>query len=61
MIPNFVFDRNKSFFEIIVPTGDTVKYAFLLNTLVTTGNNVLITGETGVGKSVIVVDFLNKL
>ena len=30
----------------------------MLNTLVYTGYNVLMTGETGVGKSVIVKDFL---
>ena len=31
---------------------------FLLNTLINQGYNVLITGETGVGKSVITKDFL---
>jgi dynein heavy chain, axonemal len=43
-----------------VPTGDTVKYMFLLNTLIGHGFNALITGETGVGKSVIIKDFLNN-
>lgn len=47
-----------SFFEILVPTSDTVKYKFLLRTLVGAGHNVLITGETGVGKSVVTKDFL---
>ena len=57
-IPMFEFDPNKSFFEIIVPTSDTVKYKYLLNILMSNGYNVLITGETGVGKSVITKDFL---
>jgi dynein heavy chain len=42
----------------LVPTSDTVKYKFLLKSLVSAGKNVLITGETGVGKSVVVKDFL---
>ena len=29
-IPTFEFDSRKSFFEILVPTSDTVKYKFLL-------------------------------
>lgn len=41
-----------------MPTTDTVKYKYILNTLMLNGYNVLITGETGVGKSVITKDFL---
>jgi dynein heavy chain len=57
-IPNFKFDKNKSFFEILVPTSDTVKYKYLMQTLSFANYNILITGETGVGKSVIIKDFL---
>ena len=35
-----------------------MKYKFLLKSLVSAGKNVLITGETGVGKSVVIKDFL---
>jgi dynein heavy chain len=59
-IPTFQYDPAKSFFDILVPTGDTTKYMFLLNTLLGCGFNVLITGETGVGKSVITKEFLNN-
>lgn len=55
----FAFSPEQSFFEILVPTSDTVKYNFILNTLMGAGHNVLITGETGVGKSVVTKDFLN--
>jgi dynein heavy chain len=41
-----------------VPTADTVKYKFLLRALVAAGHNVLLTGETGVGKSVVTKGFL---
>ncbi len=57
-IPGFAFDANKSFFEILVPTSDTVKYKYILSILMFNGYNVLMTGETGVGKSVITKDFL---
>lgn len=57
-IPGFNYNPEASFFEILVPTSDTVKYKFVLNTLVGAGHNVLITGETGVGKSVVTKDFL---
>lgn len=57
-MPTFNYDPQVSFFEILVPTADTVKYKFLLHSLILAGHNVLITGETGVGKSVVTKDFL---
>lgn len=57
-IPSFEYDPSKKFFDILVPTTDTVKYKYILNTLMFNGYNVLLTGETGVGKSVITKDFL---
>lgn len=57
-IPNFKFNPKVNFFDILVPTNDTVKYKYILHTLMYTGYNVLMTGETGVGKSVIVKEFL---
>lgn len=59
-LPSFNYDPKASFFEILVPTPDTVKYKFLLRALVRAGHNVLITGETGVGKSVVIKDFLKN-
>jgi dynein heavy chain len=49
------------YFNILVPTGDTVRYKYLLKKLVQDKKNVLISGETGVGKSVIIGDFLGTL
>lgn len=43
-----------------MPTTDTVKYKFLLETLTQSDFNLLINGETGVGKSVIVKDYLHN-
>jgi dynein heavy chain len=44
----------------LVPTSDTVKFKYILSTMMFSNYNVLITGETGVGKSVIVKDFLTS-
>jgi len=58
---NFKFDKELSFFNILVPTQDTIKYKYLMDNLSKQNYNSLFIGETGVGKSVIVMDFLNKL
>lgn len=57
-IPGYQYNPKLSFFDILVPTNDTVKYKYLLHTLIYHDFNVLLTGETGVGKSVIAKDFL---
>ena len=57
-IPVFHYNKDVSFFDILVPTNDTVKYKFILQQLSYNGYNTLFSGETGVGKSVIVKDFL---
>ncbi len=57
----FKFDKELSFFNILVPTQDTIKYKYLMDNLSKNNFNSLFIGETGVGKSVIIMDFLNKL
>lgn len=59
-IPKFEYNPDASFFSILVPTSDTVKYKFMLDTLLSHDHNVLISGDTGVGKSVIASDYLVK-
>ena len=39
-----------SYFDILVPTIDTVRYGFLLEKLLDVNHSVLYTGTTGVGK-----------
>ena len=55
---HYCFDEKQNFFEILVPTNDTVKYKFLLQSILMNNFNALIMGETGVGKSVITKNFL---
>lgn len=57
-VTKFEYNPEKSFFSILVPTSDTVRYKFLLDTLLCHSHNVLISGDTGVGKSVITSDYL---
>ncbi|KAK2187821.1 hypothetical protein NP493_153g03009 [Ridgeia piscesae] len=45
----------------IVPTVDTVRYAFLAGLLLTNKNSVLLTGDSGVGKTVILESLLKQL
>lgn len=61
VVPEFVYDSNVPFFNILVPTADTVKFGFVINKLINGGFNVLSLGETGVGKSIIMNEFLIKI
>lgn len=57
----FKYEKTQSFFNILVPTEDTLKYKYLMNELSSHSFNSLFMGETGVGKSVIAMDFLKSL
>ncbi|RHY32696.1 hypothetical protein DYB32_002341, partial [Aphanomyces invadans] len=49
------------FYKIMVPTVDTLRYGFLLQTLVMGGLHALIVGDTGVGKTSIIQKELEGL
>jgi dynein heavy chain len=49
--PLFEIQENAQFNDIIVPTVDTVRNSWLLDKLITHKYHVLLTGETGTGKS----------
>jgi len=57
-VPEFVYLPGTPYFNILVPTVDTTRYAYVFRTITAAGRNVLFSGETGVGKSVIVADAL---
>lgn len=61
LVTEFKYDADVPFFNILVPTNDTVKYKYLFKKLLGGSKNVLLSGETGVGKSVISGDFLSSL
>ena len=53
------FDNLKT--ESLVPTRDTIRYEFLLALLLLNDKPVLLTGDVGVGKSILVQDVLLRL
>lgn len=59
-VPQFKYDANEPYFNILVATAETVKYTHFIDTLLQGERNVLCIGETGVGKSVIVLDYLKN-
>lgn len=50
IIPTFKYSREVPFFEMLVPTADTVRYGYLMEKLLAVRHSVLFTGTTGVGK-----------
>ena len=54
IMPEFEFSKNKGFFELIVPTLDTVRYSWLLRNSLLTNSPIFFTGVTGIGKSIII-------
>jgi dynein heavy chain len=59
-IPEYVPVPNTPYFNILVPTTDTVRYSFLTNLFIESYAPLLITGETGVGKSVIISSLFSE-
>lgn len=61
IIPEFTYNPEVPYFDVLVPTMDTVRYGFLFEKLVSVKHPVLFTGTTGVGKSVITKGCLRQL
>ena len=61
MMAPFSYSPSTPYFNILVPTGETTCYEFLLKVLLANGSNVMVIGETGTGKSVLVQGFLARL
>lgn len=50
IIPTFKYSPDVPFFEMLVPTTDTVRFGYLMEKLLAVRHSVLFTGITGVGK-----------
>lgn len=57
----FVFSSSLPFYRITVPTVDTVRYNFLVSTLVDNFHPVMLVGPVGTGKTSVVSEVLNKV
>jgi len=60
-VPKFEYDREASYFDLMVPTADTFKHAYCLKTLLSVRKNVFFTGLTGVGKTVTIASTMTEL
>ncbi|XP_055488365.1 LOW QUALITY PROTEIN: dynein axonemal heavy chain 6-like [Leucoraja erinacea] len=61
IIPSFKYNSQIPFFEMLVPTTDTVRFGYLMEKLLAVGHSVLFTGTTGVGKSVVARSLLTQI
>ena len=50
IVPSFKYNPEIPFFEMLVPTTDTVRYGYLMEKLLAIKKPVIFTGTTGVGK-----------
>lgn len=53
LVTDYKYSKTVPYFNILVPTSDTVKFKTLTSLLIKNSYNLLLSGETGVGKSVI--------
>ncbi|KAL2608324.1 hypothetical protein R1flu_026897 [Riccia fluitans] len=61
MVPEYVSPPDNVFAKILVPTVDTVRSTWLLNTLVQAGKAVLFVGESGTAKTVVIQKYFSTL
>ena len=59
IVPQFQFNPQEPFFNILVNTSETVGQRMLVENLMMANFHVLFSGETGVGKSVVIQQYLN--
>ena len=57
----FKYTKAMPFSSIYVPTIDSLRYSFILETLLNLRGNVYVTGETGTGKTAIIQNIIKKL
>ena len=63
IVPDFNYDPKLPFFQVMVPTVETIRQGYCLELLLSKQKPAFFTGVTGIGKSVIiqnVLDTLNK-
>eukprot|EP00930_Biecheleria_cincta_P027502 TRINITY_DN19311_c0_g1_i1.p1 TRINITY_DN19311_c0_g1~~TRINITY_DN19311_c0_g1_i1.p1 ORF type:complete len:4103 (-),score=885.99 TRINITY_DN19311_c0_g1_i1:122-12430(-) len=60
-VPKFIFTEGVSYFQLLVPNPDTVRFSYVMDRMMTLQYSVFITGDSGVGKSVNVASLLEKM
>ena len=59
-VQKFNYSSEVPYFELLVPNVDTTRFSFLLERCLEVDKSLLLTGGTGVGKSVIITDYLAR-
>jgi dynein heavy chain len=57
----FTFTRETPYWDLLVPTSDSVRYSEIAEWLIHTRKPVFMTGGSGVGKSVVLTNLLTKI
>ena len=60
-VPVFSYNSEVPYFQMLVPTLDTVRYSSIMESLLSVQKPVFVTGVTGTGKTVVVQNLLSKL
>jgi dynein heavy chain, axonemal len=60
-VPEFVYEKDTPYFNLLVPTTDSVKFSYITQNLIFQGKQVFMTGSTGTGKSVVIQALLNEM
>ena len=53
--------RGMEFFKIIVPTVDTVRNSYVVKSLIKSGERVMVTGDTGTGKTILMEQIISSM
>ena len=61
IVPDFVYEEGMSYFDMVVPTADTVRFSYVMKSLIEINKPVFITGVTGTGKTTVVTKLLKEL
>jgi len=59
-VPQFVYDKDVPYFELLVPTNDSYRHSYCLELLLSREKPSFFTGLSGVGKSVIIQNRLQR-
>eukprot|EP00952_Eustigmatos_sp_NYUAD-ZCMA_P006647 28526-Eustigmatos_ZCMA.PRE.1 len=61
MVPQFHYQEGTPYFQMVVPTVDTVRFSYLISTLIAVNKPVFVTGVTGTGKTIVTNTLLKAL
>lgn len=60
LVPNFIYNPELPYFDLVVPTAESVALKTILSLLTSTSQHVLVNGVTGTGKSLGLLSFISE-